>query len=196
MIKNVSEFKEYIFSRDVASLGLLGGTPGAHAAARAKAKAKAQGVPTAAEKRRDAFKHAFKTVYKRAVRSHDDGVGLVEAAFGDDAPAAETPAAVNLEQELSDVIDEDEGLLIVSDGIVGSRLGRQVYFCDAIPEIEGDSGSDTELEDDRRWLVCVKCAQRRLVPRGQFCTFQKGEVRFLCKFVQVICRLTKCRRLA
>ena len=65
MIKNVSEFKEYIFSRDTASLGLVGGTSGAHAAALAKAKANAKGVPTAAEKRRDAFKHAFKTIYKR-----------------------------------------------------------------------------------------------------------------------------------
>ena len=53
----------------------------------------------------------------------------------------------------------------------------------AIPEIKGDIGSDTELEDERRhWLVCVKFGERRLVPRGQFCTFQKGEV---CFFVQV-----------
>ena len=103
---------------------------------------------------------------------------MVEAAFGADEPAAAAPAAVDLEQELSDVIDEDEGLLIVSDGIVGSRVGRQVFFCDAIPEINGDSGSDTEFEDERRWFVCVKCGERRIVPRGQFCTSQKGEVRF------------------
>ena len=82
------------------------------------------------------------------------------------------PAAVDLEQELSHVIDEDERLLTVSDGIVGSHVGRQVFFCDAIPEIKGDSGSDTELEDERRWLVCVICSERRLMPRGQFCTFQ------------------------
>ena len=37
-------------------------------------------------------------------------------------------------------------------------------------------------DDDGHWLVCTKCSERRLVPRGQFCTFQKGEVRF---FVQV-----------
>ena len=116
-------------------------------------------VPLVAEKRRNPFKHAFKTVYKRAVRS-------VEAAFGDDGSAAETPAAVNLEQELFDVIDEDEGLLLVSDGIVGNQVGRQVFFCDAIPEIEGDSGSDTELEDDRRWLVCVKCAASSCATRA------------------------------
>ena len=85
--------------------------------------------------------------------------------------------------------------LIVSDGIVGSHVGRQVFFCDAIPDIKGDSGSDTELEDERRWLVCVKCNERRLVPHGQFCTFQKGNVRFLCKFVRATCHLTKRRRL-
>ena len=109
MIRNMSEFKEYIFSRDIASLGLLGGTPGAHAAARAKAKASVKGVPTATEKRRDAFEHAFKTICKRAVRSRDNG-GIVEATFGADAPAAAAPAAVDLEQELSDAIDEDEGV--------------------------------------------------------------------------------------
>ena len=41
MIKNASEFKEYFFSRRVASLDLLGGTPGARALQRATAKAKA-----------------------------------------------------------------------------------------------------------------------------------------------------------
>ena len=56
--------------------------------------------------------------------------GTVEAAFGADEPAAASPAAVDLEQELSDFIDEDEGLLIVSDGIMGSRVGRQVFFVD------------------------------------------------------------------
>ena len=55
MIKKESEFKEYIFFRDSTSLGLLGGTPGANAAGRAKAKAKAKGVPTAAEKKRNAL---------------------------------------------------------------------------------------------------------------------------------------------
>ena len=100
---------------------LLGGTPGSNAAARAKAKAKAKRLPTAAEKRRDAFTHAFKTIYKRAVRSHDSAVGMVDAAF---EPTAAAPAAVDLEHELSDVIDEYEGLLIVSD--VGNRVGRQV----------------------------------------------------------------------
>ena len=87
-------------------------------------------------------------------------------------------------------------MLTVSDGIVGSHVGRQVFFCDTIPEIKGNNGSDTELEDARRWLVCAKCNERRLVSRGQFCTLQKGEVRFLCKFVQATCHLTKRRRLA
>ena len=149
-------------------MGLLGGTPGAHAAARAKAKVNAKGVPTAAEKRHDAFKHAFKTIYKRAVRSRDDGVEMGEATFGADAPAAAAPAAVDLEQELSDVIDEDEGLLIVSDGIVGSHVGRQVFFCDAIPEIKDKSSSDTELEDERCWLVCVNVVSVILCQVGQF----------------------------
>ena len=114
-------------------MGLLGGTPGANASARPEAKAKAKGVPTAAEKKHDAFKHAFKTIYKRAVRSQHSGFGMVEAAFGANEPEAAAPAAVDLEQELSDLIDEDEGLLIVSDGIMGSRLGDKCLSLTQFP---------------------------------------------------------------
>ena len=85
-------------------------------------------MPIAAEKRRNAFKHAFKTIYKRAVRSRDDGIDVVEAAFGADVPAAAAPAALDLEQELLDVIDEDDGLLTVSDGTVGIHVGWQVFL--------------------------------------------------------------------
>ena len=53
MIKNASELKEYLFSRWVASLDLLGGTPGGRALQRATAKAtaKAKLKSAAAQKR-------------------------------------------------------------------------------------------------------------------------------------------------
>ena len=103
---------------------------------------------------------------------------MVEAVFGADEPSAAAPAVVDLQQELSDVIDEDDGLLIANDGIVGSRVGRQVFFCDAIPEIKGDIGIDSELENERRWLDCVKCGDRRIVPREQFFIFKRAKFRF------------------
>ena len=91
----MSEFKENIFFRDT-SLGLL-------VAAARKAKAKAEGVPQ---------------IDKRAVRSQDDVIDVVETAFGADLLAPAAPTTVNLEQEFFSVIDEDEGLLTVSDGMV------------------------------------------------------------------------------
>ena len=83
-----------------------------------------KGVSLAAKKRRNAFKDAFKTIHKRAVWSGDDGVEMVEVTFGTDALAVATSTAVCLEQELSDVTDEDEGLLIVSDVIAGTYVGK------------------------------------------------------------------------
>ena len=71
---------------------------------------------------------------------------------------------VDLEKELADVIDADDGLLIDGDP---DELAS-VHWADD--------------DDDGHWLVCTKCSERRLVPRGQFCTFQKGEIS--C-FVQV-----------
>ena len=62
----------------------------------------------------------------------------------------EPAAALDLEKELSDVIDEDQGLLLVN-----VRL------------------SDIELDDEGHWLVCVECGARHLVPHGQSCTLQK-----------------------
>ena len=44
MVKNVSEFKEFLFSQNIASLGALGGTPAARAAARALAKASTKAI--------------------------------------------------------------------------------------------------------------------------------------------------------
>ena len=57
MITGVSVFKEFLFSKNTASLGMLGGTPGARAALRAaaKAEAKAKAKSAASSRRRDAF---------------------------------------------------------------------------------------------------------------------------------------------
>ena len=166
-------------------MGLLGGTPGANAAARTKAKAKAKGVPFAAGRRRDASKHAFKTIYKRAVRSQDRGAGMVEAAFGADERAA--PAAVDLEQELSDFIDEDEGLLIVSGGIMGST-----QFLRSRATAAATLGSKTNAVG---WFASsvvsiVSCHA------GNIVLFRRAKFVCFCKFAQATCRLIKRRRLA
>ena len=76
------------------------------------------------------------------------------------------------------MIDADDGLLIDADP-------------DELASVHG-----ADEDDEGHWLVCTKCSERRLVPRGQFCTFQKGEVCFLCKYVPAICLLTERRRLA
>ena len=62
-------------------------------------------------------------------------------------------------------------MLIVSDGTWALALETRI-FCDAVPEIKGDSGSDTALE------YCAKCGERRLVPRGQFDSFQRAKFVF------------------
>ena len=57
IIKGFSEFTEFMFSRTIASLGVLGGTAAARAALRAEAKAKAQAKAksSGAISRRDAL---------------------------------------------------------------------------------------------------------------------------------------------
>ena len=55
----------------------------------------------------DVFKHNSKPPISACAVARK-WVGMVEAAFGVDEPAAAAPAAVDLEQEISDLIDEDE----------------------------------------------------------------------------------------
>ena len=130
--------------------------------------------PSAAQKKRDLLKSAFATMYKRPLRSRYDDRVEVDASF----ERNERADVVDLENDLADVIDADDGLLIDDDP-------------DELASVHG------AYEDgEGHWLVCTKCSERRLVPRGQLCTFQKWEVSFLCKSVQAICLLTKRRRLA
>ena len=88
MIKGVSEFKERLFSNTTASLGRLGGTPGARAALRAsaKAEAKAKAKSAASTRRRDAFLSAFASVLGGAPRARPSHSIVAEEAFGDHAP--------------------------------------------------------------------------------------------------------------
>ena len=161
MIRNVTKLKECNFSQDDASCSKC--------RVRAKAKAKAKGIPSAAEKRRDALKHASKTIYKRDVRSQDNGAGMVDAAFGND----ELAAAIALETKLSDVIDQNQGLLLVSDGL-----------------------SDTELDDDANGLCASSVLSVTLCPVGNSAILRKGEVCLLCKYVKAAYCLPKRKRLA
>ena len=71
----------------------FGGTPGANAVAQGQSKKSAN-----CSRETTRRVHAFKTRYKRAVRSHDSAVWMVEAAFGADELVAAAPAAVDLER--------------------------------------------------------------------------------------------------
>ena len=78
MIKGVSEFKEYMFSKTIMSLNHLGGTPAARAAAKAatKAAAKAKVKSQAAQSRRNSYLDAFSNILggapRRPIQSHDE----------------------------------------------------------------------------------------------------------------------------
>ena len=66
MIKNVSEFKEFIFSRLNISLGALGGTPAARTAAKVAAKnasAKANARSAVSQKRKDNFVGVYSSIF-------------------------------------------------------------------------------------------------------------------------------------
>ena len=94
MIKNASEFKEFVFTRLNMSLGALGGTPAARAAAKVaarKASAKAKAKSTASEKRKDNFVGAYSSSSGRAPQSAREPVDVtdaVELTFGDDQDRA------------------------------------------------------------------------------------------------------------
>ena len=65
MIKNTSEFKEFLFSQNMGSLGSLGGTPASRALERASSRAavKAKAKASAATRRRDACVTACFAMY-------------------------------------------------------------------------------------------------------------------------------------
>ena len=122
MIKNASEFKEFLFSQGIGSLGFLGGTPASRALMRAslKAAATAKAKASAATRRRDAYVTAFDATYAAPpIASKSENV--VEEAFGEAEPAVPDAAELeeahieaggaelgqSLEQQLEDVIDCD-----------------------------------------------------------------------------------------
>ena len=89
MIRNVSEFKEFLFSQNIGSLGSLGGTPAARALERAAAQAttKAKAKASAATKRRDAYVTAFNSMYAAPPRAQSVD-NVAEEAFGNSDLAA------------------------------------------------------------------------------------------------------------
>ena len=113
MIKGVSEFKEFLFSKS-AGLGLLGGTPGARAALRAAATANAKAKVKSAStvRRRDVYLSAFSSVLGGAPRRRSSASSVAEEAFGPfpaSAAPGVAPAAAypGLEEALAGVIDAD-----------------------------------------------------------------------------------------
>ena len=84
MIKSVSEFKEFLFSKTTASLGMLGGTPGARAALRAaaKAEAKAKAKSAASTRYQYTFLSAFAAFLGGACCARPAPSIVAEETFG------------------------------------------------------------------------------------------------------------------
>ena len=172
MIKGVSEFKEFLFSKS-ASLGLLGWTPVARAAlwAAAKADAKAKAKSASTVRRRNAYLSNFSSVLGRAPRRRSSTSNDAEEAFGP-SPAPATPGVApaaaypGLEEALEEVIDADATVLQA--------------------DLSGD-----DVADEDNWMECARCSECRVVPRGLFLTFQKKEASFFCRFVGAACCLIK-----
>ena len=71
---------------------------------------------------------------------------------------------------------------------------------------DADNGSLEELlesviDDDEvagdevdNWVACSRCNEWRIVPSGQFLTFQQRDVKFYCSLVGASCHLVKKRR--
>ena len=202
MIKNCSEFMEFLISQQGVGLGRLGGTPGARALeqAAAKAETKAKAIISAASKRRDTYVNAFASVFKRQPRSKVEVANVAEEAFGTAVPgsssqqelpqhesAASPPhEELQLEGDLGDLMEAESG-----DGPMVVGLDCQIAFDDIVPAIMESDGSETEDNTDEgrdRWLRCCKCNAARVVPKGQYLTFASGDARFFLQARQ--CRLS------
>ena len=106
-----------------------------------------------------------------------------EHAGGAINPAVNSqPNASSSQGEIRDVLAED--LAAVMDGPADDL---PMDFNIAIRELTGDG--------DENVLVCRKCKERRIVPRGTFLTFQEGDLnKFYCRYVGAECSLIKHRR--
>ena len=50
------------------------------------------------------------------------------------------------------------------------------------------------VDDVDNWVACSRCNEWRIVPSGQFLTFQHRDVKFFCSLVGASCHLVKKRR--
>ena len=59
-----------------------------------------------------------------------------------------------------------------------------------------ESVDDDEVVGDKvdNWVACSRCNEWRIVPSGQFLTFQQQNVQFYCSLVGASCQLVKKRR--
>ena len=175
MIKNCSEFMEFLSSQQGVGLGRLGGTPGARALERAaaKAEAKAKAKISAASKRRDAYVNAFASVFKRPPRSKGEVANVAEEAFGGAGPASSSQQDLpqhqsaasppqeesHLEGDLSDLMEAESG-----NGPMVVGLDCQIVFDDIVPAIIESDGSDTETTLMKGVIAgCAVASATRLV---------------------------------
>ena len=58
-----------------------------------------------------------------------------------------------------------------------------------------EDGNTTEVVADEvdNWVACSRCNEWRIVPSGQFLTFQERDVKFHCSLVGASCQLVKKR---
>jgi hypothetical protein len=179
MIKNVSEFKEFLFSHNIRSLGSLGGTPAARALKRAAAQAttKAKAKASAATKRRDAYMNAFNSMYAAPPRAQSVD-NVAEEAFGNSDHAA-----------ANEIEDGDEEAADAHDDAAEDADNGSLE--ELVESIDDDEVIADEVDN---WVACSRCNEWRIVPSGQFLTFQQRDVKFYCSLVGASCQLAKKRR--
>ena len=74
--------------------------------------------------------------------------------------------------------------------------GHEVVFLDPVQGVEPVDGDETDdcATPQVNWVQCTKCNERRVVPSGQYLSFQRGDVKYCCRFVGATCQLVKRRR--
>ena len=106
---------------------------------------------------------------------------VAEEAFGNSDPAAAN------EVEDGDV---DAGADAHDDAAEDADNGSLEELLESVIDDDDEVAGD-EVDN---WVACSRCNEWRIVPSGQFLTFQQRDVKFYCSIVGAFCQLVKKRR--
>ena len=133
---------------------------------------------SAATKRRDADVTAFNSMHAAPPRTQsvdnvaDEAFGNIDLAAANDVEYGDVDAGADAHDNAAD--DGDNGSLE-----------------ELVDSIDDDEVVGDEVDN---WVACSRCNEWRIVPSGQFLTFQQRDVKFYCSLVGASCQLVKKRR--